>query len=71
MVTTNTGNGGTVTASNGRITVVGWFIFLGGLYLVSKSRSGYNIIYYSLLLILVLLVVGNYKAISGAMIAQN
>jgi hypothetical protein len=54
-----------------RFTVVGWIIMLGLLYLMSKSKLGYHIIYYSLVLILILLLVGQNKAITSIMLKQK
>jgi len=46
------------------LTVTGWFVFIILLYVLSKTKMGYSVIYYGLLLILLLLLVGNYKAIN-------
>lgn len=51
-------------------TFVGWIIFLGFMYLLTKSRAGYNLVFYGLVLILVLLMVGQYKAIENISIKE-
>ena len=52
-------------------TFVGWIIFLLMLYLISKTKAGYNMIYYVLVLTLVLLLVGNYKAIEAITLKEE
>lgn len=51
--------------NNKHLTFAGWVIIIGLLYAFSKSRTGYNAIYYSLILILVLLLVGQYQKINS------
>jgi hypothetical protein len=51
-------------------TIIGWIIVLIVLYSISKTKTGYSIIYYSLLLSIVLLVVGQYQGIKDVMIKE-
>lgn len=53
-----------------KITVVGWLIFFLVIYAISKTKAGFNLIYYSLILVLVLLFVGQYKSIQNVMLKQ-
>lgn len=53
------------------LSFAGWVIILGLLYLFSKTTVGYKIIYYSLVLILVLLLIGQYKQIQEIMYVQE
>lgn len=48
-----------------KLSPVGWMLLLLGLYVLSKSRTGYHLIYYALVLILVYLVVSNYQSIDA------
>lgn len=51
-----------------KFTFIGWVIFLLLLYLFSKNKTGNKIIYFSLFLILTLLLLTNYKEIVGVMV---
>jgi hypothetical protein len=57
---------GTVTdeAANTFNWMIGWLILIGVIIAISKSRVGYAAIYYALVLILVFLVVTQYKWIA-------
>jgi hypothetical protein len=46
-----------------KLSFVGWIIFLFLLYLSSKTKFGYNAIYYSLILILVFLLITSTQKI--------
>jgi xanthine/uracil permease len=52
-------------------TPLGWIILLLLFYLFSKTKIGYNLIFYILVLVLVLELVGNSKAINQVMMKQN
>lgn len=49
-------------------TLLGWILFLFGLVLINKTKTGHTLIFYSLLLILVFLLVGNYRRIMSVII---
>jgi len=57
--------------SQPQLTILGWLLFLLLIYLASKSKTGYVLIYYGLALILVLLLVSHYKRLKDIMIAQG
>ncbi|MBX6361658.1 MAG: hypothetical protein IRZ03_16455 [Acidobacterium ailaaui] len=44
---------------------LGWIIVLLGLYVVSKSRTGYHVLYFALVLILVFLLAANYQQVDA------
>jgi len=46
-----------------KLTFVGWVIFIFLLYLFSKNKFGYKMIYYSLVLILIYLLITSTKKI--------
>jgi hypothetical protein len=52
-------------------TPLGWIILLLLFYLFSKTKIGYNLIFYILVLVLVLELAGNSKAINQVMMKQN
>lgn len=53
-----------------KFTVIGWFIILLIFYLISKNKTGYNIIYNSLFLIFAFVLVTSYKEIKAIMIKE-
>jgi hypothetical protein len=52
-----------MTEGKFKLTFVGWAIFLFLLYLASKTKFGHNLIYYSLVLILIFLLITSTKKI--------
>jgi hypothetical protein len=46
-----------------KLNFIGWAIFLFLLYLASKTKFGHNIIYYSLVLILIYLLITSSQKI--------
>lgn len=54
-----------------RLTPIGWILVLLGLYALSKSRTGYHVLYYALVLILLFLVVTHYRQLEGLMFQQG
>lgn len=61
-----TSNGVTVASGDykpGQITLVGWLIFLFGMYMINRSKTGHTLIFWSLTVIAIFLLVGNYKRI--------
>jgi hypothetical protein len=57
-------NSGT-SATQGTVkpTVIGWLVFLFGLYFLNKSQTGHTLIFWGLMLIAIYLLVGNYRRI--------
>ena len=54
-----------------KISFIGWAIVLGFIYAITKTNKfGYNLVYYSLVLILILLLVGQYKSINDVMTTE-
>jgi len=54
-----------------QLSLLGWLIFLLLIYLASKSKTGYVLIYYGLALILVLLMVSHYKRLQQIMLTEK
>jgi hypothetical protein len=54
-----------------RLTFIGWCVMLLGLYWVSKTKTGHAVIYLALLLILVFLLLQNYKQIDKVILVQG
>ena len=54
-----------------QLSLLGWCIFLLLIYLASKSKTGYVLIYYALALILVLLMVSHYKRLQQIMLTAQ
>jgi len=50
---------------NRQISIIGWFILLLLLYFVSKTTTGYKMIYYALILIGLVLFLGQSNTILG------
>lgn len=57
--------------SGRHFTFLGWVIFLLLLYAWSKTKTGYAVIYYSLILILLLMFTQNYVAVENVMTAKD
>lgn len=57
--------------SSTSLTVVGWLLVAAALYYWSKSKTGHTILYSVLSLILILLVLSNYKSIEGVVFKKS
>lgn len=54
-----------------KLTAVGWLVALLLLYFVSKTKLGHALIYFVLLLVLVFLLLNNYKQINKVILVQQ
>lgn len=59
------------TALKGNPTLLGWGVFLLAMYALNETSTGHEFIFYTLVLIVLFLFIGNYNTILPYLINQN